>query len=135
MLLPLTFLGLQAQAQTSVACTNASLNGTYHYLFSGTVKSGNATASYEELGKLSLDGKGGLTGSSTTSTAGVIAQTSFSGSYLLRDRLLDRGFHNHYVQFSDRQWRELDAGWGYYCRERGRWPILSGSQCHRANLR
>jgi hypothetical protein len=60
-------------------------------LFSGTVKSGNATASYDELGKLDLDGKGGITGSSTTSTAGVIAQTSFSGSYSVQSNCSGTG--------------------------------------------
>jgi hypothetical protein len=80
LLLPLSFFAIQAQAQISGTCNLSSLNGTYPYLLSGTVKNGNgATVSYEELGKLSLDGKGGLSGSSTTSTAGVIGQTTFTG--------------------------------------------------------
>jgi len=91
LLLPLSFFALQAQAQISGACSNSSLNGAYPYLLSGTVKSGNANVSYQELGKLSLDGKGGITGSSTTSTAGVIAPTSFSGSYSVQSNCAGTG--------------------------------------------
>jgi hypothetical protein len=82
LLLPLSFFAIEAQAQITATCTNASLNGSYHYLFTGTVVSGSSTVSYAELGTLTLDGNGNITsGSSTTSTAGVIAQTSFTGTY------------------------------------------------------
>src|SRR5580700_11426877 len=73
-------LSLQAQAQ----CTNASLNGTLFYTFSGTLKSGTATVSYSELGKVIADGNGGFSGQTTTSTAGVLATLPVIGSYTVQ---------------------------------------------------
>jgi hypothetical protein len=82
---PLTLFSLQAQAQISGTCSNASLNGTYYYMFGGSVKGGStptSTVSYDELGKLAMDGNGNITsGSSTITTAGTISQSSFAGSY------------------------------------------------------
>jgi len=91
LLLPLSFFAIQAQAQISGTCNNSNLNGTYPYLLSGTVKNGNSNVAYEELGKLSMDGKGGLSGSSTTSTAGVIGQTTFSGTYSVQSNCSGTG--------------------------------------------
>ena len=91
LLLPLSFFAIHAQAQISGTCNNSSLNGTYPYLLSGTVKNGNSNVAYEELGKLSVDGKGGLSGSSTTSTAGVPAQTTFSGTYSVQSNCSGTG--------------------------------------------
>ncbi len=71
-----------AQAQT---CGNTNLNGNYIYQFGGSIKNpsnANATLSYDEDGKLTFNGAGGISGSSTTSTAGSIALTlAVTGSY------------------------------------------------------
>jgi len=63
---------LQAQAN----CNNASLNGTLFYSIGGSIKNGTATVSYDEQGLVVADGAGNFTsGTSTTSTAGLIATT------------------------------------------------------------
>src|SRR5580700_2522456 len=80
MLLSVTFLSHQAQAQ----CTNGSLNGTFFYTLSGSIKSGTATVSYSELGKVIADGNGGFSGQTTTSTAGVLATLPVIGSYTVQ---------------------------------------------------
>lgn len=69
MLSLIVFVSLQAQAQ----CSNTSLNGTLFYTLSGTIKAGNATLAYQEMGKVTADGNGNLVGTTTTSTAGVLA--------------------------------------------------------------
>jgi hypothetical protein len=76
-LLSFSFLSLQAQAQ----CTNGSLNGTLFYTLAGSIKSGTATVSYSELGKVIADGNGGISGQTTTSIAGVLLTLPVSGSY------------------------------------------------------
>jgi hypothetical protein len=83
MLLLISFLPCQAQAQ----CNSSSLDGTYFYLLAGTVKSptsSTATLSYEELAELIFNGNGLITGSTTTSTAGVIATLSVTGTYSIQ---------------------------------------------------
>ena len=78
----ISFLPNQARAQ----CNNASLSGTYFYALSGTVKNPTnaaATVSYAELAKLTFDGNASITGTTTTSTAGVVATFSVSGTYAL----------------------------------------------------
>jgi hypothetical protein len=74
------FFSLRAQAQ----CTNTNLNGELFYTFSGTIKSGASNVSYNELGKVTADGNGGLSGTTTTSTAGVLATLPVSGSYSIQ---------------------------------------------------
>jgi hypothetical protein len=74
------FLSLQAQAQ----CTNTSLNGILFYTLSGTIKSGMATVAYQELGKVTSDGNGNLSGQTTTSIAGVLATVPITGSYSIQ---------------------------------------------------
>jgi hypothetical protein len=73
---------LSAQTQT---CNNATLNGTYLYSFGGSVKSSttaNATLSYDEQGKLTFNGSGSISGTSTTSTAGAIVGSNMvTGTY------------------------------------------------------
>jgi hypothetical protein len=73
---------LSAQTQT---CSNATLNGTYLYSFGGSVKSlvnANNTSSYNEQGKLMFNGAGSISGTSATSTAGVlIGSNTVTGSY------------------------------------------------------
>jgi len=71
---------LQAYAQ----CSNASLNGTFFYSLGGSVKSGTTTASYDELGKVVADGNGNLSGTTTTSIAGVLATLNVTGTYTVK---------------------------------------------------
>lgn len=82
MLLLVSFLSLQAQAQ----CTNASLNGTFFYTLGGSIKSGvgTAIASYSELGKVIGDGNGGFSGQTTTGIGGVFATLPVSGTYAIQ---------------------------------------------------
>jgi hypothetical protein len=74
------FFSQQAQAQ----CTNTNLNGELFYTLSGTIKSGTSNVSYQEQGKVTADGNGGLSGTTTTSTAGVLATLPVSGSYSIQ---------------------------------------------------
>ena len=74
------FCSFKAQSQTaSSVCTNSSLNGTYFYLLTGEITSGFSP--YAELGKLVLDGQGGVSGQSKASIGGVLQSNSLSGSY------------------------------------------------------
>jgi len=74
------FLSPQAQAQ----CTNTNLNGVLFYTLAGTIRSGAANVSYQELGKVTADGNGGLSGTTTTSIAGVIATLPVTGNYTIQ---------------------------------------------------
>jgi len=80
--LSLPFVSIQAQAQ----CSNATVNGTYIYSTGGSVKTGTgtATASYEEQGKLILDGNGNITGTTNTDVAGVLATLPVTGTYTIQ---------------------------------------------------
>jgi hypothetical protein len=80
MLVLMMFCSFQAHSQTtSGGCTNSSLNGTYFYLLTGEVTSGFSP--YAELGKLVLDGQGGVSGQSKASIGGVLRSSSLPGSY------------------------------------------------------
>src|SRR5262249_35067330 len=70
---------LQALAQ----CSNANLNGTYYYLFTGTITRTATPQGYVELGKLIADGNGGISGTSTASTAGTVANLTMTGTYTI----------------------------------------------------
>jgi len=87
MLLAVLGLSLPAQAQ----CTIASLNGTFFYTFSGSVKNGTTTASYSELGRVVADGNGGFAGTTTTSIAGVLTTLPVTGSYTIRSNCSGSG--------------------------------------------
>jgi hypothetical protein len=80
LLLIVVGFSLQAYAQ----CSNASLNGTFFYTLGGSVKSGATTASYDELGKVVADGNGNLSGTTTTSIAGVLATLPVTGTYTVK---------------------------------------------------
>ena len=80
MLLGVFFISRQAQAQ----CNNTNFNGVLFYTLSGTVKSSGANVSYQELGKVTADGNGSLTGQTTTSTAGALATMPVSGTYAIQ---------------------------------------------------
>jgi hypothetical protein len=80
MLLLSFFLSPQAWAQ----CTNTSLNGVLYYTLSGTIKSGTSNVSYDELGKVTADGNGNLSGATTTSIAGVLATLPVTGTYTIQ---------------------------------------------------
>jgi hypothetical protein len=66
------------EAQT---CSNSNLSGTYYYLLSGVIASGDTTLAYAELGKLIADGQGNVSGQSTASVGGSVSQYSLSGTY------------------------------------------------------
>lgn len=75
-------LVLSASLQAQPKCTNANLNGTLFYTISGSIKNGAATVSYTELGQVTADGAGSFSsGTTTTSTAGVIATLPVTGTY------------------------------------------------------
>jgi hypothetical protein len=77
------FLGLAAltQAQT---CSNATYRGTYCYLVSGTTSSSGSTVPYAQLGKLTADGNGNLTGFYWQNTNGVLSQVPVTETYTVR---------------------------------------------------
>jgi hypothetical protein len=63
------------------ACTNAIFNGTYYYVLSGDLASGNAIYPYAELGKLVADGQGNVSGRSQASVGGLLSSYTLSGNY------------------------------------------------------
>jgi streptogramin lyase len=65
-------------------CTNATLKGSYFYLLSGFIVSGNQALPYAELGKLVADGQGGVSGQSTASVNGVFGTYSLTGTYAVQ---------------------------------------------------
>jgi hypothetical protein len=73
------FVPIRAQAQSG--CATSSLNGTYFYVLSGGVASGNLVLPYAELGKLNADGNGSVSGQSTFSVGGSLRSASLSGTY------------------------------------------------------
>ncbi len=71
-------------AQTQIgggACSNSVLSGTYFYLITGSVASGNQVLPYAELGKLATDGNGGASGQSKASVNGLLSTYTLAGSY------------------------------------------------------
>ena len=78
--LSFSFLSLHLEAQ----CTNASLNGTYFYQFNGSINHTPGNLGYEELGKLTADGIGTVSGSSTAVTNGAVAALTFTGTYAIQ---------------------------------------------------
>jgi hypothetical protein len=69
----LVFLGLTALAQAQ-GCSNATYSGTYFYVVTGTTSASGSTVPYAQLGKLTADGNGNLSGSYWQNTNGVITQ-------------------------------------------------------------
>ncbi|MGA9352397.1 MAG: hypothetical protein WBV46_01820 [Terriglobales bacterium] len=68
-------------AQPSVACSNATLKGSFGFVLTGVNSSEVLTAT---VGQMTADGSGGLTGSETVSNDGVItSNVSMTGSYSL----------------------------------------------------
>jgi hypothetical protein len=79
-LLSVSTFPVLAQAQ----CSNSTLSGTYIYSVGGTVKnptSTTATETYDEQGKLTFNGNGSVTGSTTSTIAGVLASLTINGTY------------------------------------------------------
>jgi len=62
-------------------CSNSLLTGTYFYLISGSLVSGNQVAPYAELGILVADGQGNATGQSRASVNGTLGTYSLSAAY------------------------------------------------------
>jgi hypothetical protein len=80
-------LGVHAEASTlqigGGACSTSMVKGTYFYLFTGAIVSGQSVA-YAELGKLVADGNGNYYGNAFGSGNGQQAADSFSGTYTVQ---------------------------------------------------
>jgi hypothetical protein len=75
------FLGLAALTQAQ-NCSNSSWSGTQYFLIAGTAPSAaNVPVNEVQLGKLTADGNGHLTGTATQSASGTIASLSLAGTY------------------------------------------------------
>lgn len=75
-------LALRAQPQIGGSdCDNSTFSGTYYYLLSGDLLSVGQIYPYVELGKLTADGQGNVSGNSHASVAGRISAYTLSGSY------------------------------------------------------
>jgi len=79
----LTAMAIGLFSQAHAQCSNASLNGTYFFTFGGSIKSGATTVSNDELGKVTADGNGNFTGTTTTSIAGALVTLPVTGSYTI----------------------------------------------------
>jgi len=82
--LPLIALLIPLHAQTQVGggtCATSTLNGIYFYLLGGSVISGGQVLPYAELGELTADGQGGVTGQSQASLSGSQSSHSLRGTY------------------------------------------------------
>ncbi len=72
------------RAQSTQACTNATLTGTYAYLLQGSLVSQGSLVPYADMGSLTADGKGNFSGSGTESFAGTIESgTAITGTYVV----------------------------------------------------
>src|ERR1019366_4293954 len=65
-------------------CSNSLLTGTYFYLISGSLVSGNTALPYAELGVLVADGQGHATGQSRASINGTLGTYSLSAAYTVQ---------------------------------------------------
>ena len=89
-LLTLAAFGLATQAHAQ--CSDSALNGTLFYELGGSVaKTGGGTASHEEIGEVTADGNGNLTGSTTTSIAGVTTTLPVTGTYTINANCAGNG--------------------------------------------
>ena len=79
----LFFIPIEAQTPQvgGGACTNSTLNGTFFYLIGGTVVSAGQAVPYDELGKLVMDGAGGVVGQSTANLNGSVTTDTLTGTY------------------------------------------------------
>jgi hypothetical protein len=71
-------------------CSVMALKGTYAATLSGWVTTAADRVPYAEVAHIRLDGKGGLTGTSTFSIDGVVGTRSLAGTYTV-DRELCAG--------------------------------------------
>jgi uncharacterized protein (TIGR03437 family) len=85
LLLILVLAPLKAQTQIGGGtCSNSTINGAYFYLLSGEVLSNGSTDAYAELGMLTADGNGNITGQSRASLGGALGTYSLSGTYTVQ---------------------------------------------------
>jgi len=74
----------KAQNGATQPCATATLSGSYGYLLQGDLVSQGSLEPYADMGILTTDGKGNLTGTGTESLAGQIySATTISGSYIV----------------------------------------------------
>ncbi len=93
--------GYQVTSIGTPACTNASIKGSYGYLFSGLLSG----APYAEEGQVTSNGSGGLTASSVVNLNGTLTPVPANGSYtVLSDcsgtAQLTNKFGTHHFSFA-----------------------------------
>jgi hypothetical protein len=71
--------GYQVTSTGTPACTSASINGSYGYLFSGLLSG----APYAEEGQVTSNGSGGLTANSVVNLNGSLTPVPANGSYTI----------------------------------------------------
>src|ERR1039457_4940577 len=88
----LFFIPIEAQTPQvgGGACTNSALNGTFFSLIGGTVVSAGQAVPYDELGKLVMDGAGGVVGQSTANLNGSVTTDTLTGTYSVQAEWRDR---------------------------------------------
>ena len=84
LLLLITLCPLSAQAQGGTGCNKSSFDGTYFYLLTGDVAVNGSVQPYAELGKLTADGQGSVSGQSKASIGGSLGSYSLAGSYSIQ---------------------------------------------------
>ena len=77
-----------ASAQRAAGCSNSSLTGAYGLSSGGTDKGGLPN---NTVGLVNFDGKGGFTGTVTTSKGGVVQSGTVSGTYQVRTNCTGSG--------------------------------------------
>jgi hypothetical protein len=95
------------RAQTG--CSATSLSVPYSYNFAGTFydTAGNVYV-YGDVGVMSADGNGNLTGSDTVSKDGTIGQRTFTGTYTVNANCSGSAK----FQFSDKSTTSMDFAMG-----------------------
>ena len=93
--------GYQVTSTGTPACTNASINGSYGYLFSGLLNG----APYAEEGQVTSNGSGGLTASSVVNLNGSLTPVPANGTYTIASDCsgtaqLTNQFGTHHFSFA-----------------------------------
>ena len=93
--------GYQVTSTGTPACTNASINGSYGYLFSGLLSG----APYAEEGQVTSNGAGGLSASSVVNLNGSLTPVPANGTYSINSDCsgtaqLTNQFGTHHFSFA-----------------------------------
>lgn len=80
--------GIVAEVQAQGGCSNATLNGSYRYIFSGSgfpaagpIRPTGAELPFAAAGIMAINGDGSLSGSDTASLTGNVLLRSYTGTY------------------------------------------------------